>query len=81
MKSICIKTNKFKSIDYLLMQLEKIDIPNIYYSHLKFSNYNNIIIHYSELKRELLFKKLSDIFANLVISIYEPTFIKKDNFS
>ncbi len=77
MKSICIKTNKFKSIDYLLMQLEKIDIPNIYYSHLKFSNYNNIIIHYSELKRELLFKKLSDIFANLVISIYEPTFIKK----
>ena len=45
-KSICIKTNNYKTIDYIINELEILNIENVFYSHKKFKNFNNIIIHY-----------------------------------
>lgn len=37
MKSLCIKTNNSKAIDYLLDNLNKIDLKDVYFSCHKFS--------------------------------------------
>ena len=46
MKSLCIKTNNKKVINYLLSNFEKIELDNVYFSCHKFNVYNNIFIHY-----------------------------------
>ena len=77
MKSICIKTNNQKAIDYLLDELNNIDIDNIFFSCKKFKIYNNIIVHYTGNNNELFFKNLSYKLANLVMDIFEDDIIKK----
>ena len=77
MKSICIKTNNQKAIDYLLDGLNNIDIDNVYFSCKKFKIYKNIIVHYTGNNNELFFKELSYMLANLVIDIFEDEIIKK----
>ena len=46
MKSICIKTNNFILLDYLLNELDYIEIEPVYISSNEFKNYKNVIVHY-----------------------------------
>ena len=47
MKSICIKTNNENLLDYLLNELDYIEVKPVAISKNQFKNYKNIIIHYS----------------------------------
>ena len=73
MKSLCIKTNNNKAIDYLLDNLNKIDLKDVYFSCHKFSIYNNIFIHYKGLDENLFFNSISNILSFLVLDIYEDS--------
>ena len=77
MKSICIKTNNQKVIDYLLDGLNNISIDDIYFSCKKFKIYENIIVHFTGNNNKLFCKELSYILSNLVIDIYEDEIISK----
>ena len=46
MKSVCIKTNNFNLLNYLLNELDYIEIEPVYISSNEFKNYKNIIVHY-----------------------------------
>lgn len=73
MKSLCIKTNNNKAIDYLLDNLNKIDLKNVYFSCHKFNIYNNIFIHYKGTDENLFFSAISNILSFLVLDIYEDS--------
>ena len=77
MKSICIKTNNQKAIQYLLDELNNIEIDNIHFSCKKFKIYQNIIVHYTGNNIKVFYNELSYILSNLVIEIYEDTIINK----
>ena len=55
MKTICIKTNHTKSINYLLENLKNLKLDDVYFSCHKFNVYNNILIHYKGNNLELFF--------------------------
>ena len=76
MKTICIKTNNQDSIDYLLKNLNNIDLEGITISFHKFKIFNNIFIHYKGNKLVLLLTELANILSTLIIDEYEPTIEK-----
>ena len=73
MKSLCIKTNNNKAINYLLDNLNKIDLKDVYFSCHKFSIYNNIFIHYKGTEENLFFSTIANILSFLVLDIYEDS--------
>lgn len=76
MKSICIKTNNQKILNYLLNELNYIDIKPVFISNNKFKHYNNIIIHYRGNENEKFIRKISSILACLVTDELEENFLK-----
>ena len=46
MVSLCIKTNNNTAIDYLMVNIAKINLDDIVFVKKNFSKYTNIIIHY-----------------------------------
>ena len=77
MKSICIKTNNENLLNYLLNELEYIEIKQVILSTNKFKNYKNIIIHYSGNENQKFIHEVSCILSCLVIDELEESFIKK----
>ncbi len=77
MKSICIKSNNQKAIEYLLDKLKNLQFDNLYYSCKQFKIYKNIIIHYKGKDELAFFNLISDILTYLIIDIYEEKLIKK----
>lgn len=77
MKSICIKTNNENLLNYLLNELDYIEIKPVVISTNKFKNYKNIIIHYSGNEIQKFIHEVSCILACLVIDELEESFIKK----
>lgn len=77
MKSLCIKTNNSSTIDYLLDELEHMNIENVYFVCKKFKFYNNIIIHYTGSDEELFLNEISTLLSYLVIDNFEESFLKK----
>ena len=77
MKSICIKTNNEKLLNYLLNELNYIEIKPVIISTNKFKNYKNIIIHYSGNETKKFIHEVSCILSCLVIDELEESFIKK----
>ena len=77
MKSICIKTNNENLLNYLLNELDYIEIKPVIISTNKFKNYKNIIIHYSGNEIKKFIHEVSCILACLVIDELEESFIKK----
>ena len=77
MKSICIKTNNENLLNYLLNELEYIEIKQVILSTNKFKNYKNIIIHYSGNENQKFIHEVSCILSCLVIDELEEPFIKK----
>ena len=77
MKSICIKTNNNNSLDYLLNELDNIDLCDICFSTNKFKHYKNIIVHYTGKDIDKFIRKISSILAYLVIDELEIDLLKK----
>ena len=77
MKSICIKTNNENLLNYLLNELEYIEIKQVILSTNKFKNYKNIIIHYSGNDNQKFIHEVSCILSCLVIDELEEKFIKQ----
>ena len=77
MKTICIKTNNKKSINYLLENLKSLKMDNVYFSCHKFKVFSNIIIHYKGNNLELFLSTISNILVFLVFELYEENIISK----
>lgn len=76
MKSICIKTNNSNLLDYLLNELNYIEIEPVYISSNRFKNYKNIIIHYRGNNNKKFIHEVSCILSCLVIDELEEKFLK-----
>lgn len=83
MKSICIKTNNQNVIEYLLEQLNNMEL-DICFSLKSFKHYKNIIIHFKESNNSLFLNEISNILSYLVVDLYEEklidTFILSEYF-
>lgn len=77
MKSLCIKTNNIKSIDYLLNSLETLYIEDTYFSCKPFKHYTNIIIHYLGNNLDAFLVAISDLLTCLLFNEFEYEFLKK----
>ncbi len=77
MKSLCIKTNNSKLIEYLLNELKSSNLKDICFSTNKFKHYHNIIIHYLGNNPNEFYSKLSNILSFLVIDELEDTILEK----
>lgn len=76
MKSICIKTNNENLLDYLLNELDYIEVKPVTISKNQFKNYKNIIIHYSGNDNKKFVHEVSCILSCLVIDELEESFLK-----
>lgn len=76
MKSVCIKTNNINLLNYLLNELDYIDIEPVFISSNEFKNYKNLIIHYRGNEDETFIHEISCILACLVIDELEEHFLK-----
>ena len=76
MKSICIKTNNENLLDYLLNELDYIEVKPVAISKNQFKNYKNIIIHYSGNDNTKFVHEVSCILSCLVIDELEESFLK-----
>lgn len=74
--SICIKTNNLEFINYMLTNLENIELNNIYVSTHNFKNYKNIIIHYRGDSIDLFYSNISEILSKIIIEKYEKKIIR-----
>ena len=77
MKSLCIKTNNSKLLNYLLNEFKNIELDNVYFSENEFKIYKNIIIHYLGNNEPLFLSKVSSILCFLVIDELEEDLLKK----
>ena len=76
LKSLCVKTNNNKIINYLLNELEYINLDNIFVSKLKFSKYTNIIIHYNGKNIRRFLSSISEIVASCIIDFFEINIVR-----
>lgn len=76
MKSICIKTNNSTLLNYLLSELNYIELEPIYISSNKFKNYKNIIVHYRGKDDNKFIHEISRILSCLVIDELEELLLK-----
>lgn len=77
MKSLCIKTNNNKNIDYLLNSLETLNINHTYFSCKDFNHYTNIIIHYTGNDLDYFNSNIADLLTCLVFDNFEHDILKK----
>ena len=77
MKSLCIKTNNSKLLEYLLNELKYSNLKEVCFSTNKFKHYNNIIIHYLGNNPNEFYSKLSNILSFLVIDELEDSILEK----
>jgi len=76
LKSLCIKTNNNKIVDYLLNNFENIELDKLYVSKLQFKFYNNFIVHYKGKNLNLFYDVFSTILSSAIIKFYEEDIIK-----
>jgi len=72
-KSICIKTNNAKILNYLLAKLDF--ISDIRFSKKIFTHYTNVIIHYIGNDIHKFYQNLSNILADLIINFFDKKLI------
>ena len=77
MKSFCIKNNNQILLDYLLTEIQNMDLENTYISQNSFKYYKNVIVHYTGKNKDLFIYKLSDILTKCIIKYYEKNIIKR----
>lgn len=76
MKSICIKTNNEKTLNYLLNELRSSKFSDVCFSQNEFFHYKNVIIHYLGLDTDSFIHAVSDMLSYLVIDELEESFLK-----
>lgn len=76
MKTICIKTNNKKSIDYLLENLEQLKLKEVFFSCHKFKTFNNIFIHYKGEYLELFLSYIAEVLTSLIFENYDEEILK-----
>lgn len=76
MKSICIKTNKSNLLNYLLNELDYIEIEPVIISSNEFKHYKNIIVHYIGSEDDKFIHEISCILSCLIIDELEESFLK-----
>lgn len=77
MKSVCIKTNNSNLLNYLLNELDYIEIEPVIISSNEFKNYKNIIIHYRGNEDNKFIHEISCILSCLVIDELEENLLMK----
>lgn len=77
MKSLCIKTNNTKSIDYLLNSLETLDIGDTFFSCKTFKHYTNVIIHYLGNDLNSFISSICDLLTCLIFDEFEYALLRK----
>lgn len=76
MKSLCIKTNNSFILDYLLEELEKLNIDNTYITIKELKHFNNIILHCKNADVTQFINSISNILTKAIISFFEKDLIK-----
>ena len=71
MKSICIKTNNNKIIDYLLKDFYNLNISDTYISIKNFHHFKNIILHCKNENHTLFINSVSNILTKCIIYFFE----------
>lgn len=77
MKSLCIKTNNEKIINYLQEQLSSLNLDSLYISIHKFKIYENVIVHYKSENLDFFYDKIVTILTNCIIEFHQDKFIKR----
>ncbi len=77
LKSLCIKTNNKRVINYLLEEFNNLNLNNLYISTSKFKLYNNFIVHYNGKNLNAFYTVVSNIMSSLIIDLYEETILKR----
>ena len=75
MKSLCIKTNNNKIIDYLLKKFDNTSWNETYITVKEFVHYKNIILHYKDDNVLLFINILANILTKCIIQFYEKNLI------
>ena len=68
LKSLCIKTNNNRVINYLLDKFSNAKLNDLYISTSKFKLYNNFIIHYKGKELDTFYTIIADILSSLIIN-------------
>lgn len=77
MKSFCIKNNNDKILNYLLTEINSLNIENVYVSQNSFKLYKNVIIHYTGNDEKKFVYELSNVLMKCIMKFYEKTIIKR----
>ena len=77
MKTVCIKTNNSRAIDYLLKNLKELNLEDVYFSCHKFKVFNNVFIHYRGNNIEVFLSYICNILSSLVLDVFEDIILKK----
>ncbi|MFG6319381.1 MAG: putative sporulation protein YtxC, partial [Clostridia bacterium] len=77
MKSFCIKVDSEVQKNFLIEQLEQIELNDFYISSWKFKIYDNIIVHYIGNDIILFQKNLSHAIANTITQFYDENILEK----
>lgn len=77
MKSFCIKVDSEVQKNFLIEQLEQIELNDFYISSWKFKIFDNVIVHYRGKDIILFQKNLSQVIANTVSKFYDENILEK----
>ena len=77
MKSFCIKNNNDKILDYLLTEINNIDLKNVFVSQNDFKLYKNVIVHYTGNDEKKFVHELSSVLMNCIMKFYEKNIVKR----
>lgn len=77
LKSLCIKTNNNRAINYLLDEFSDAQLNDLYISTSKFKLYNNFIIHYKGKKLDVFYDIVSNVLSSLIVNLYEENLLKR----
>ncbi len=77
MKSFCIKNNSDKILNYLLSEINSLNIENVYVSQNSFKLYKNVIVHYMGNDEKHFIYELSNVLMNCIMKFYEKNIVKR----
>ena len=75
--TVCIKTNNTEIINYLLKNIEELNLENTKISNNKFKLYENVMVHYTGKLSSLFYSSIETILANCILVFYEADITRK----
>jgi len=76
-KSLCIKDNNQEILNFILDNLEKLDLDFLSFHKSCFKIYENIIIHYKGENLEPFYDKISSILSDTILKFYEKRLLRR----